>query len=183
MTEYQNAREIEENQRSPKNRFLGLFCHASEVNNSWGMNWPFSCGVILFSIVIGLMTIFDISAIFTTFFRSQHGWFLFWFVIRFFSDLLALIAIVLATMSIIQTNFSRATIAYYTLIVSLICNTFFCGYCIFRIFDGAFWRATTYRLIIWLLNEFIIFIFCWILFCNMVDIGRKNREKAAANAF
>ena len=182
MSDYQNAREIEENQRSPKNRFLGLFCHASDVDQSWGMNWPFSCGVILFSIVIGLMTIFDIFAL-VTLMSKVHSWFFFWSFIRFLSDLIALIAIVFANMSYIQTNFTRATIAYYALIISLICNTFFCGYCIFSIISSDFWKLTTYRIIIWLLNEFILFIFCWILFCNMVDIGRKNRQNAASNPF
>ena len=26
----------EENKRNPKNRFLGLFCHASEIDITWG---------------------------------------------------------------------------------------------------------------------------------------------------
>ena len=181
MENYENAKDIEENKKSPKNKFLGLFCHASEVNTSWGFNWPFSCGVIVFSILIGLMTILDITAIFTKFFNNVKGWFLFWFVVRFFSDLIALLAIVFAILSIVQTNFTNATIAYYELILSFICNTLFCGYCIFRIFDGEFWKITTYRLVIWLLNEFIIFIFCWIFFCNMVDIGRKIKVNEAAD--
>ena len=37
MSDYQAAQQ-EENMRNPKNRFLGLFCHASEVGDSWGFN-------------------------------------------------------------------------------------------------------------------------------------------------
>ena len=49
-----------ENKRNPKNRFLGLFCHASDVDDHWGFNWSFACGVVVFSIVFGIWTIFDI---------------------------------------------------------------------------------------------------------------------------
>ena len=182
MSDYQ-ATAQEENMRNPKNRFFGLFCHANEVDNSWGMNWPFWCGVLIFGIVIGLMTLLDMGSIFTTFFGNVRGWFLFWFIIRCISDFIALIGIVFAALSIMSNNFTRATIAYYAMILSFVCNTAFCVYCIFRIFDGSFWRATTYRFVVWLVNEFVLFLFCWILFCNMVVIGRKNREQAAANTF
>ena len=60
MDDYQKQ-EMEENQRNPKNRFLGLFCHANQVDSSWGYNWPFWCGVLMFSIVIGLISILDFS--------------------------------------------------------------------------------------------------------------------------
>ena len=49
-----------ENLRNPKNRFLGLFCHANEVDNSWGCDWSFATGVIIFSIVIGTASLADI---------------------------------------------------------------------------------------------------------------------------
>ena len=55
--DYQRAQE--ENLRSPKNRFLGIFCHANEVNDHWGPNWSFGCGVIFFSVLVGIWTIFD----------------------------------------------------------------------------------------------------------------------------
>ena len=55
---YQKAEQ--ENLRNPKNRFLGLFCHAREVDNSWGCNWSFPTGVIIFSIVIGIASFADI---------------------------------------------------------------------------------------------------------------------------
>ena len=184
MSEYQPATaEEEENYRNPKNKFLGLFCHANQVDNSWGYNWPFYCGVIIFSIIAGLMTIFDISVMFGKFFKYLKRWFLFWMIIRFLSDLICLIGIIFAIMSIVATNFTRATVAYYCMIVSLILNFAFCIYCLVRIFDKYFWEITTYRFIVWILNEFVLVWFCLILFCNMVDIGRKIRQNAAANAF
>ena len=55
----------EENRRNPKNRFLGLFCHASEVDTTWGCKCPFWVGVFLLSIVGGIETIVDKSYFFS----------------------------------------------------------------------------------------------------------------------
>ena len=90
MSDYKAPSEEEQNKRNPKIRFFGLFCQASEVNDYWGYNWPFWCGVLLFGIVIGFMTFFDIFFVMGTF-SILSGWFLFWFIIRLFSDLVALI--------------------------------------------------------------------------------------------
>ena len=182
MSDYNNAETIQTRDRNPKNRFLGLFCHANDVGESWGYNWPFFCGVIMFSILIGIMTLFDVSAIFTKFFKEASHWLLFWIIIRFISDLIALIGIIFAIISIIQSNYTRAIIAYYCNVLSFLLNTAFCVYCIFSIFDSDFWEKTTYRLIVWLFNEFCLLIFCWVLFCNMVDISRQDK-RAAANTY
>ena len=182
MSDYTNANTAETTDRTAKNRFLGFLWHANQVNESWGYNWSFSCGVVVFSIVVGIMTLFDVSAFFTDLFKKADHWLLFWLIIRFVSDLITLIGIIFAIMSIIQSNFTRATIGYYCMVLSLLLNLVFCGYCIFSIFDGDFWKKTTYRLVVWLLNEFLLFIFCWVLFCNMVDIGRQNK-RAAQNTY
>ena len=183
MSDYQAASSAEEqNRRNPRNRFLGLFCHASEVNDYWGYNWPFWCGVLLFGIVIGLMTTFDIFFVLGIL-NMLRGWFLFWFIIRFFSDLVALIGILFAGLSICGVNFIKATISYYLMCLSLLCNTLFCIYCIFKIFEKEFWNKTSYKIIVWYFNEFVLFLFCWILFCNMVHIGRKIRQETAATKF
>ena len=182
-SDYQAAQT--ENLRNPKNRFLGLFCHANQVDDHWGCNWSFGCGVALFSCLVGIWTIFDavtMCRLMTNQLRGRTG-FTVWCIIRFLSDFIAIIAMIFAILSVRQINFKRATIGYYMLIVSLILNTAFVIYCITCFFDSYFWRATTFRIIIWLLNEFVLFIFCWILFCNMVDIGRKKRNAAASNPF
>ena len=138
MSDYTNANSEIITDRSAKNRFLGLFCHANQVGESWGYNWPFYCGVIIFSILIGIMTLFDITAIFSKLFKEANDWLLFWIIIRFISDLIALIGIIFAIMSIAQSNFTRATIGYYCMVLCLILNTLFCGYCIISIFDKSF---------------------------------------------
>ena len=174
--------QVEENRRSPKNRFLGLFCHASDVDDHWGFNWSFKCGVAVFSIIFGIWTIFDIPSI-AYYMKYYRDWFTFWCIVRFLSDLIAITAIIFSICSIFQNNFRRATIAYYLLIVSLIFNTGFIIYCITCLFDGRYWRTIGFYIIVWILNEFVLFIFVWILFCNMVDIGRKNRIAMASNPF
>ena len=179
--DYQRAQE--ENLRSPKNRFLGIFCHANQVDDHWGPNWSFGCGVIFFSVLVGIWTIFDTVTMGILIDRTFSGWTIFWFIVRLVSDFIAIIAMIIAMLSVCQTNFKKATIAYYMLYASLILNTAFFIYCITRFFNATFWRLTTYRIIVWMLNEFVLFIFCWILFANMVDIGRKIKTNIASNPF
>ena len=174
-----------ENRRNPKNRFLGLFCHANQVDDHWGYNWSFACGVIIFSIVFGIWTIFDIASIDKVLSRSWYtgGLFPAFCVIRFISDFIAIVAIIVSILSIVKTNFKLATAAYYLLIVSLALDIAFIIDCICNFFNGRFWYAVNFRVILWLANLFVLILFCWILFCNMVDIGRKIRANAVANPF
>ena len=174
--------EVAANRRSPKNRFLLLFCHAESVDDHWGCNWTFQCGVIMAGILIGVWTIFDIATLSRLLAKNLFSkWFTFWCGMRFISDLFAIIAIVMSIISISKINFKLATISYYTLMVSLFINTAFVIYCITCIFDSYFWSYTTYQIIIWILNEFVLVIGDWILFCNMVDIGRKIRKALSSN--
>ena len=174
--------EVAANRRSPKNRFLLLFCHAESVDDHWGCNWTFQCGVIMAGILIGVWTIFDITTLSRLLAKGYFSkWFTFWCGMRFISDLFAIIAIVMSIISISKINFKLATISYYTLMVSLFINTAFVIYCITCIFDRYFWTNTTFQIIIWILNEFVLVIGDWILFCNMVDIGRKIRKALSSN--
>ncbi len=174
MDDYQKH-EMEENQRNPKNRFLGLFCHANQVDSSWGNNWPFWCGVLMFGIVIGIISIYDFIGCFQLINEITTGWQKFFYALRIISNVVAIVGIVFAALSIFQTSFTNATIAYYTLILSFIINTTFCVFSLFSIFISKYW----YNVIIWIFCDFILVIFLWILFCNMVDIGRKVRQAAS----
>ena len=181
MSEYT---QMEENMRSPKNRFFGIFCHANQVDDHWGFNWSFTCGVVVLSIVMGIWTIYDISSMSTMMSRGLlYGLYVLFFILRFISDFIAVAGIVFAVLSILGTNFKRATIAYYLMLLSFILDFSFVIYCITRFFDSIFWRATTFHIFLWILNIVAIFLFCWILFCNMVNIGRKIRNLGAANPF
>ena len=123
MSDYTAANGAETADRNPKNRFFGLFCHANQVSDSWGLNWPFYCGVIMFSIVIGIMTLFDVSVIFTKFFDQTKDWFLLWFIIRFISDLIALIGIVFAIIGHYGTmGFNWKWFVFFELPLYLFCG-------------------------------------------------------------
>ena len=180
MDDYQKQ-EMEENQRNPKNRFLGLFCHANQVDSSWGYNWPFWCGVLMFSIVIGLISILDFSFSYKLInsFRSRGGWIVFFFILRIISDVITIIGIILAAVSIVQTSFQKATIAYYTEILSFVINI---AVLIFGLFKILFY-SYGYFVLLWGFSDFVLLLFLWILFCNMVDIGRKVRQAVGANSF
>ena len=177
-----NQEEIDANRRNPKNRFLLVFCHAGQVGDSWGYNWSFKCGAFLFSILIFILTIFDLSTL-TKCIARGRSWFVFWCILRFLSDLLAVVGVIVAIFSIFQSSFKNATIAYYLVMASLFLDTIFIVYCIVSLFDRTFWQFTGWYLIVWMFNEFVLLICDWILFCNMVDTGRKMRNAMAANPF
>ena len=184
MDDYQITFKEEENKRNPKNRFLGLFCHANEVDNTWGCKCPFSVGVAILSVIIGLTSISDIPS-FKTIWHALYWFNLFsiMIIVRIFSDFLAIFGIVEALISICQFNFRTSVIAYYSLVLSFLINTIFSIYIIIIIFDSGYRKILTFRFIPWIVEEFFYFLFCWFLFCNMVIIGRRNRQKTAANNF
>ena len=93
--------------------------------------------------------------------------------------MITIIGIILAAISIVQTSFQKATIAYYTGCLSFIINI---AVFIFGLFKILFY-SYGYFVIIWGFSDFVLLLFLWILFCNMVDIGRKARQAVAANSF
>lgn len=182
MTE--EERKYQEGMRSPKNRFLGFFCHANEVGDSWGLNWPFSCGVIIFSIIVGISCASDVLKIlkgnaFTS--EESAGIFRFMFVLRIFSDLIALVAIGFGFHCVFTVSYRSSIISYYVLVLSLLLNTIFLIYCLFKIFTKAFWNIIGFSIFVWAFEEFILFLFTWVLFCNMVHTGKKVKQEAQNN--
>ena len=173
--DYQAAQAQQENQRNPKNRFLLFFCHANDVDNTWGHNWPFSLGVFLFSAITFLVIIYDISARASGYIHYGRGFVIGFYILKLVSDFIALIGICMAIYSICKTSFKYATISYYIIALVFAIHTIFIIYCIYAMFTGEYFSCTRISIIIWALEEFDLLIFAWILFCNMVDIGRKIR--------
>ena len=176
MTDYEDQ-ETKDAMRNPKNRFLFLFCHANDVGDSWGLNWPFYCGVVMFSILVGVMTFFDVYYTFTeNYFSSDKvtGWFTFMFVLRLISDVFAVVSISFGLKSVFQSlEALSGAISYYAILISLTLNTIFCFYCIISIFRTEFWETVKWRIITFFLQEPVLFAFAWILFGNMVEVARK----------
>ena len=177
MTDYQDQA-TQEAMRNPKNRFLGLFCHANDVGDSWGYNWPFYCGVIMFSVLVFIMAACDVYYTFEQgYFKADETiWFKLLFVSRLIADLFAFASIFFGAKSIRLTDSRSGAISYYSIIISLVLNTIFCIYCIIRLFDGEFLGHVKWRLITFFLQEPILFLFAWVLFCNMVEIARKIKR-------
>lgn len=65
--------------------------------------------------------------------------------------------------------------------VTFIINTTFSIYLIIILFK--FLYKVKLRLLPWLTDEFLMILFCWFLFCNMVVIGRKNKQAQQTNYF
>ena len=177
MTEYQDQA-TQEAMRNPKNRFLFLFCHANDVGDSWGLNWPFYVGVIIFSILVGIITFFDLYYIFKDkCFEKATGWFFFMFIVRLVSDGFAFVSIFFGFKSACRgVDSLSGAIAYYAILISLLLNTIFCIYCICSFLSGGFWEIVGWKVITFFLQEPILFAFAWILFGNMVEVARKIRS-------
>ena len=182
---YENNFAQEENLRNPKNRFLGLFCHANEVDNGWAGGCPFWVGVVILSIIVGISAFSDIPSLVTI--GSILSWFntfAFMVTLRIVSDIFCLVGIIYALLSICRQNYDNAVYAYYCMIVTFVINTIFFVYLFYVIFKSYHRRRIKLRYISWFGDEFILVLFCWFLFCNMVVIGRRNRQQnLASNSF
>ena len=178
---YESPTSYEQNMRNPKNRFLLCFCHANEVDDSWGCKCPFWVGVVILSIIEGCFALSDIPLVATLNYLPWFTFFTFMIFLRCLSSFIALIGIIYALTSICQSNYRHSVIAYYCLFVTFVINTAFSIYCIYIIFR--YLNRVKFRLLAWLTDEFLMILFCWFLFCNMVVIGRRNKQTQQTNYF
>ena len=156
----------QENLTNPKNRFLFLFCHAKEVDNSWGCNWSFSTGVVMFSIIIGLAAFFDIYYLAKgNVFQGSSTGLKIWFVIKILSDFISFVGIGMACYAVFRQNLKYSVVSYYVIVLSLILNTLFLISCFYFMFTNV---IILLYFIPWGIYEFGLILFCWILFCNQV---------------
>lgn len=173
--------QYQENLKNPKNRYLGLFCHAKDVDSKWGCDWTFQTGVIMFSIVIFICSIFDVYEIAYTqvFKRTPNGLFTFFFIFKIVSDLLNFTSIILACIAVNKSHLKLSIISYWISVLSLLLNTIFFIYVFIAIFF--YWDLTWRVMITVIFIEIGLVLFSWILFCNQVDLGRKRKAALANN--
>ena len=113
MWDEENKAAQQENLRNPKNRFLGLFCHAKEVDNSWGCGWSFTMGVIIFSFIIGIASLLDIYYLAKKdIFLGISGIFKFMIVIKIISDFISFIGIGFACFAVSKENLTYSIVSY-----------------------------------------------------------------------
>ena len=181
--EYQQAK-TQENLKNPKNRFLFLFCHANEVDDSWGFGCSFASGVLMFSILIGVAVLCDMYYIAAdSMFSKASGIpvFTFMFSLKVVSDLISLIGIGCACYAIYRPSYNYGIVCYYVEFLSFLLLSIFWVYSLVEMFNANFWKIVSYRVISWAFQEFFLLMFCWILFCNMVYNSRQlqlARQKA-----
>ena len=181
--DYQREK-AEENLRNPKNRFLGLFCHANEVDDSWGCGCSFQTGVFIFSTVIGVAIVLDLYYIaYDGMFAKSRSIpaFTVMFGIKVVSDLIALVGIIIVCSTLNRnTSGFYPTVCYYIEILSFLLCSIFCVYCVINIFSADFWKIIKLRIISFAFQELDLLLFCWILFCYMVNTNKqillRNRE-------
>ena len=175
--DYTKAKE-RENLQNPKNRFLGLFCHANEVDNSWGCDWSFKTGVVIFSLICGLSSLCDVYYIAgdNFFGKASKAVYKFFFFLQILSDFFCLISIGIACFSINRNSHTYSIVSYYAMVFVLLLHTIFCIVNIIFIFDFDYLTIVAYYLISWGIQEFGLILFSWILFCNQVFIARQRRN-------
>ena len=167
-----------ENLQNPKNRCLGLFCHANEVDNRWGCDWSFATGVVIFSIICGAASLWDIYYIAKDKFFDKaagHAIYKLFFFFKIFSDLVCFAGIGIACFSINRNSHTYSIVSYYVMVLSFLLHTLYLIYTIFAIFDADYFNIVKFYLISWGIDEVGLLLFCWILFCNQVFIGRQIR--------
>ena len=171
--------QMQENLKNPKNRFLGCFCHAKDVDSSWGCNWSFQTGVIMFSIVIFICSAFDVYEIAykKCFVNPPNGLFTFFFIFKIVSDILNFTSIIVGCIAVAKIHLRLSIIAYWIAVVSFLLNTIFFLYIFIAIF---FYHDRIWRIMITVVFlEVGLLLYSWILFANQVDVGRRKKAEAA----
>ena len=177
--EYQRAQQ--ENLQNPKNRFLGICCHASEIDSSWGCDWSFQTGVVMFGAIILIATFFDIYEIagYHIFDKSPGGFFSFCFGVKILTDVINMLTVISSCFALNIEHYRLAIICYYTAVLSLLLTTLFCIFIFIQIIVN--WELVWHEFISLIFLETGLFFFSWILFCNQVDLGRKRRQAMNAS--
>lgn len=177
-----NYEQVQENYSNPKNRFLWMFCHANEVNDTWGCGFSFGCGVILFGILLLIPTIADITQIAKGDWKNnEDGWvFSFFCVFRVLSDVLCLVATIFEIFANKENRYTASVVGYYGLAASFLCNTIWLLYVLIRI--PVTWKTIKWNIFSFGIGEFILLIYCWMSFCLMVRTAFRNQQIANANS-
>ena len=187
---------VKDESNNPKNRFLFCFCHSYEVDKGWGCGccgcraFPFSLGVILFSIVMLISAIKDIVDILSSNYISDkydNSIFKIFFYIKIVGDVICILGIFTGLTSVKNRSYGASVVAYYLTALCFLLNTSFCVYVLTCIFSASFWWNVGITKIItvvsWYIIDYILLLFTWILFCNMVDIDRKIKEEKSKNPY
>ena len=174
---------------NPLNRFMFVLAKSEEVDNGWGWGccgcraFSFTCGVIVFSLVIVINSIKDINEIISSdyltrksddskdiidylkglVFDEKDETFIRFFYVKIVADSLAIAASAIGFLSIPNKSFCVANIAYYVGFISFLVNSSFIIFVITRISRASFWAQIGFtnigNIFLWFIFEYV-----WILF-------------------
>ena len=113
-------------------------------------------------------------------FDEKDETFIRFFYVKIVADSLAIAASAIGFLSIPNKSFCVATIAYYVGFISFLVNSSFIIFVITRISRASFWAQIGFtnigNIFLWFIFEYVWILFTWMLFCNMIDIRRKNQK-------
>ena len=188
---------------NPLNRFMFLFCRQYEVDEGWGCYCcgcrvcSFSLGVIIFAGIILISSIKDFFELANSdiFYKKSEEnkdyfdyfkdlildekdyTFINFFRVKFTADIICILAAIIAFISICSNSYCISLFSYYASFISFVLNTSFLIFILTRICNLSFWEEIGFtkllNLILWFVFDYILLLFAWFLFCNMVNIKRK----------
>ena len=188
----------EEKKCNPNNRFLFICCPNTSVDSGWGCKicgcrtLRFSVGVYIFSLIMMINSINDVSDVIAMdyFKKDNDNLIAIFFYLKLVSDAFTIIGILFAVFSACASKYTPSVIAYYLVLISFLLNTTFCIFILFQIGNSDFigfmtilWKGIIFSIILWIFFDFVLLIFTWMLFCNMVDINRRKQNMDQENMF
>ena len=175
---------------NPHNRFLFIFCHASDVSEGWGFmccghrSFSFRYGVLIFSAIMLLGAINDLIDITSmdSFKNETNEIFLDFYKAKLASDILILASIIFAIYAVCDSRYWAAMVAYYLALISFYLNTAFCVFTLTQIkkqsvitFMKNCFKGTFFTYLFWCFFDYVLLLFAWILFCFRIDLRRKRQ--------
>ena len=197
MEYYPNNRYNDGHYLNPHNRFLFIFCHASDVSeNGWGCiccgrrTFNFKIAVFIFSIIMMFGSINDLIDITSmNYLDEKDEFFEKMYYFKLASDCIIIIGILFSLCSVFRSNYCIFVISYYSIFISFYFNTIFCIYTLTQIkkqniilFLKNCFKGTFLTLLFWLFFDYVLLLFAWILFCQMIQ-GRRRRRQNQENLF
>ena len=173
---------------NPHNRFLLIFCPTSDVREGWGCvicrgrSFSFKFGMLIFSAIMLLGIVNDLVDIISIDeFENNKNEIFSIFLVKSVSDALIIFGILFSVFFIFNHSYCLVVIAYYLVAISFYLNTRFCIFTLTQVkkqniitFLKKCFKGTFLTYLFWCIFDYFLLMFAWILFCNMVNLRRRQ---------
>ena len=92
--------------------------------------------------------------------------------IKIFSIILTLASSILSCFGVYMNHYRCAVISYWMMVASFLLASIVLVYMIIAIFS--YFDYIQWGIAIWGIEEFGLLLYCWILFCHQVNLGRQR---------